>query len=69
MMLVDGNVEFVKVVGLEFDGSGFGMGVCVQCFFMLVKDGVVFELNVEVLGEFKVLFVDYIFGQFDSVFV
>lgn len=28
-MFVDGNVEFICVFGLEFDGSVYGLGLCV----------------------------------------
>ncbi|MFT6461308.1 MAG: peroxiredoxin, partial [Maricaulis maris] len=54
---------FAKAVGLEMDGTGFGMGVRAQRFSILVKDGVVAELNVEAPGEFKVSSADHILGQ------
>lgn len=47
MMLADGNGEFVKKIGLDFDGSGFGLGVRSKRYAMLVDDGVVKVLNVE----------------------
>lgn len=53
-MLSDGNGAFVKALGLEMDGSKFGMGTRGQRFSMLVNDGVVEQLNVEAPGEFKV---------------
>jgi peroxiredoxin len=53
-MLADGNGDFVKAVGLEMDGSKFGMGPRGQRFSMVVNDGVVEQLNVEAPGEFKV---------------
>ena len=62
-MLADGNGDFAKAVGLEMDGSGFGMGTRAQRFSMIVKDGVVSELNVEAPGEFKVSSADHILGQ------
>lgn len=46
-MLADGNAEFVKKIGLDFDGSGFGLGVRSKRYAMLVDDGVVKVLNVE----------------------
>lgn len=46
-MLGDGNAEFVKKIGLDFDGSGFGLGVRSKRYAMLVDDGVVKALNVE----------------------
>jgi peroxiredoxin len=46
-MLPDGNAEFVKKIGLDFDGSGFGLGTRSKRYAMLVEDGVVKVLNVE----------------------
>jgi peroxiredoxin len=46
-MLADGNATFTKAVGLEFDGSGFGLGTRSKRYAMLVEDGVVKALNVE----------------------
>ena len=63
LMLADGNGEFAKAVGLEMDGSGFGMGTRSQRFSMIVKDGVVSELNVEAPGAFEVSSADHILGQ------
>ncbi|KCZ86802.1 MULTISPECIES: peroxiredoxin [Hyphomonas] len=62
-MLADGNGTFAKALGLEMDGSGFGMGQRSQRYSMIVKDGVVAELNVEQGGEFKVSSADYMLGQ------
>lgn len=53
-MLSDGNGAFAKAVGLEMDGSKFGMGTRGQRYSMLVNDGVVEQLHVEAPGEFKV---------------
>ena len=62
-MLADGNGAFAKALGLELDGSKFGMGERSQRYSMLVKDGVVSELNVEDGGEFKVSSAEYLLGQ------
>jgi peroxiredoxin len=67
MMLADGNGDFAKAVGLEMDGTGFGMGLRAQRFSMLVTDGVLTELNVEAPGEFSVSTADHILGQLDTV--
>jgi peroxiredoxin len=63
VMLGDGNGDFTKAVGLELDGSRFGMGPRSQRYSMIVKDGVVKELNVEQGGEFKVSSADYQLAQ------
>ncbi len=62
-MLADGNGEFVKAVGLELDGTAFGLGTRGQRFSMVINDGVVEKLFVEAPGEFKVSAADYMLGQ------
>ncbi len=47
LMLADGNGEFTAALGLELDGSGFGLGTRSQRFAMIVEDGTVAHLNVE----------------------
>jgi peroxiredoxin len=47
LMLADGNGTFTKAVGMDFDGSGFGLGTRSKRYSMLVKDGVVKAVNVE----------------------
>ena len=63
VMLADGNGTFAKAVGLEMDGSGFGMGSRSKRYSMVVEDGVVKQLNIEAPGEFKVSAADYMLGQ------
>jgi peroxiredoxin len=46
-MLADGNGEFTRAVGLEMDGSAFGLGKRSQRYAMIVKDGRVADLLVE----------------------
>ncbi len=53
-MLADGNGDFTRAVGLEFDASKFGMGKRSQRYSMVVKNGVVKSLNVEEPGAFDV---------------
>ncbi|MEO0982167.1 MAG: peroxiredoxin [Pseudomonadota bacterium] len=62
-MLADGNGTFTKALGLELDATGFGMGGRSQRYSMLVKDGVVSELNVEEGAGFKVSSADYMLAQ------
>ena len=54
MMLADGNADFTKALGLDMDGSGFGMGTRSQRYAMLVEDGKVSALNVEAPRAFEV---------------
>jgi len=53
-MLADGNGDFTRAVGLEMDGSGYGLGKRSQRYAMIVQDGVVKLLNVEKPGSFEV---------------
>jgi glutaredoxin/glutathione-dependent peroxiredoxin len=62
-MLADGNGEFAAALGLEMDGTAFGMGKRGQRFSMVVNNGVVEQVNVEAPGDFKVSSADYMLGQ------
>jgi peroxiredoxin len=46
-MLADPTAEFTKALGLDFDGSGAGLGVRSKRYSMLIENGVVKALNVE----------------------
>ncbi len=67
VMLADGNGDFAKAVGLELDGSGFGMGPRSQRYAMIVKDGKIDKLFVEGKGEFKVSSAEYVLEQLETV--
>ncbi len=54
MMLADGNAELTKALGLEMDGTGYGMGTRSKRYSMVVDDGTVKQLNVEKPGAFEV---------------
>jgi peroxiredoxin len=54
LMLADGNADFTKAVGLEMDGSGFGMGIRSKRYAMVVENGIVKHLAVEAPGQFEV---------------
>jgi peroxiredoxin len=54
LMLADGSGDFSRAMGLDFDGSNFGMGVRSQRYAAVVEDGVVKHLAVEKPMEFKV---------------
>ena len=60
IMLADGNGEFTKAIGLELDGSKFGLGPRSQRYSLVANDGVVEQLNVEEGGEFKVSSAEYL---------
>jgi peroxiredoxin len=47
LMLSDWNAEYIKQLGLDFDGSKFGLGTRSRRFSAVVDNGVVKELNVE----------------------
>ncbi len=53
-MLGDGSGLFTKALGLEIDLIARGMGVRMNRFSMLVKDGKVVQLNLEGPGKFEV---------------
>ena len=63
ILLADGNGDFTKAIGLEMDGSKFGMGTRSQRYSMIVNDGKVESLNVEQGGEFRVSAADYTLAQ------
>ena len=54
LMLADGNGTFTKALGMEMDGTPFGLGVRGKRFGLYADDGVVKALNIEAPGEFKV---------------
>lgn len=53
-MLADGNCDFSRALGLDFDGSGFGMGQRCKRFAAIVDNGTVTHIFVEDPGEFEV---------------
>jgi len=63
LMLADGNGAFTKSIGLELDGSSFGMGMRSQRFSMVVDDGVVEHLFVEAPGAFEVSSAEYMLAH------
>lgn len=62
-MLADGNGDFVTALGLTMDGSKFGMGMRGQRFSMLVRNGIVEQLNIEDPGAFQVSSAEHLMGQ------
>jgi len=62
-MIADGNGDFSRALGLLVDASGFNMGQRSRRYSMLVKDGVVEQLNMEQPGEFNVSSAEHLLGQ------
>ncbi len=54
MMLADGNGDYAEALGLEMDGTAFGMGRRGQRFAIIVDDGVATHVGVEEAGKFEV---------------
>jgi peroxiredoxin len=63
LMLADGNAEFAKALGLDFDGSGIGFGVRSQRYALVADDGVVKVLAVEEPMKFQVSSADAILAR------
>ena len=59
-MLADGNGDFTRAVGLELDGTKFGMGKRSQRYSMIVDNVVVKSVNVEEPGAFDVSSAEYL---------
>lgn len=53
-LLADGNADFAKALGLDFDGSAIGFGTRAQRFALVAEDGVVTHLAVEKPMKFEV---------------
>lgn len=53
-LLADGNAAFTRALGLELDGSAYGMGLRSRRFALYAEDGVVRQLHMEAPGEFRV---------------
>jgi glutaredoxin/glutathione-dependent peroxiredoxin len=53
-LLADGNGQFTKALGLEMDGSAYGMGMRSRRFALYAENGVVKLLNIESPGELRV---------------
>ncbi|MGB5246019.1 MAG: peroxiredoxin [Woeseia sp.] len=59
-MLADGNGEYARALGLEMDGTKFGMGMRGQRFAIIVDNGVAKHVAVEAPGKFEVSTADAI---------
>jgi glutaredoxin/glutathione-dependent peroxiredoxin len=63
LMLADGNGDYAKALGLDFDASKFGMGTRGQRFAIVVENGVAKQVNVEAPGQFKVSAAEHVLTQ------
>ena len=54
LMLADGNGDFARALGLDFDGSGIGFGIRSQRYALIAEDGVVKKLAVDKPMTFEV---------------
>jgi peroxiredoxin len=60
LMLADGNGEYARALGLEFDAKAHGLGTRGQRFAVVVKDGVATQVQIEAPGQFKVSSAEHI---------
>lgn len=63
LMLADGNADYAKALGLDFDASKFGMGIRGLRFAIVVNDGVAQQVLIEAGGEFKVSSAEHVLSQ------
>jgi peroxiredoxin len=54
LMLADGNGDFARALGLDFDGSAIGFGIRSQRYALVAEDGVVKKLAVDKPMTFEV---------------
>ena len=54
IMLADGNATFTKSLGLELDGSDYGLGLRSQRFALYAEDGKIKALVIEKPGKMEV---------------
>lgn len=62
-MLADGNGSLTHAMGLEMDGTPFGMGKRAKRFALVAEDGVVKQLFVDAPGEFKVSSAEHVLSE------
>ncbi len=62
-MLADGSGELTRALGLEMDGTKFGMGIRSQRYAAVIDDGVVTSLHVEKPMAFEVSSAEAILGE------
>lgn len=63
VMLADGNADLAEALGLEMDGSGFGLGKRSQRFAMVLDGTKVTHLFVEEPGAFEVSSAEHVLSN------
>jgi glutaredoxin/glutathione-dependent peroxiredoxin len=63
VMLADGNGDFTRAMGLELDGSKYGMGRRSQRYALVADDGVITHLGVEEPSKFEASKAETILGK------
>lgn len=63
VMLADGNADFSKALGLDFDVSAAGMGTRCKRFAAIIEDGKVSQLFIEEPKQFEVSSAEYVLGK------
>src|SRR2546423_15509703 len=66
LMLADGNGDFARAMGLDFDGSAFGLGQRSQRYAAVIEDGVVTNLSVEEGGGLQEASAESVLGAFEA---
>lgn len=61
-LVADGSADFTRAVGLEMDGTKFGMGLRSQRYALVAEDGVVKHLAVEAPMKFEVSSAESVLG-------
>ncbi|MBM3509693.1 MAG: peroxiredoxin [Alphaproteobacteria bacterium] len=54
MMLADGNGDLARAMGVEMDGTGFGLGHRARRYSMVIDNGKVTKFNLEEAGKFEI---------------
>ena len=62
-MLADGNGSLTEAMGLEMDGTAFGLGKRSKRYALVADDGVVKQLFVDAPGEFKVSSAEHVLSE------
>lgn len=65
-MLADGNGTFTQALGLELDGSAYGLGLRAKRFALYAEDGLVRQLHIEAPGEFRVTSAEAMLASLDG---